>query len=569
MRHHGLGIERAILVYGGAMAAFGLVLGAAALGWFAPAHGRRRHPNIVLIVAAALTLVVAGGADNISSIFRNTMVQAAVPDAIRGRLQGVFIVVVAGGPRLGALYAGDTRDTHHAVVPAPARRIRDHRPRRVAGPAEPALPRVRRRQPEPLIDAEPTAIGGFRTRHPGRGRRVGAAGRVAAVPTDAPATMPRPSHCSRRRLARAVNASVAVQFVLAGIIWGSSFLFMKVALEGLSPGQVAWSRLVLGALTLGLFVALRRENLPRSLKVWGHMTVLALSFCVVPFLLFSWAQQHVTSGLASIYNATTPIMTAVMAGLLFRVESLKAVQIAGILAGIMGVVVIIAPWQGLDLSQSLVAQFAILGATACYGFSLAYMRKFVSNTGMTALVFSFLNIGIAAAIMLRADAGRRAVARLARPLDHRQHPAARMPRHRRRVHLEPEHRAGLGADARVDGHLHHAGRRRRARASSILGESRSLERAGRAPHRLPRHPARSGPSASAATPPERRRGGRLSIRCSVEAIPSGQSCCSAPCRSSVMVTSLPTSTPPVSRAAFQVRPKSSRLMTVFAVAPAL
>ena len=106
VRHHGLGIERAIVVYGGAMAAFGLVLGGAALGWFAPAHVDADTPNIVMIVAAALTLVVAGGADNISSIFRNTMVQAAVPDAIRGRLQGIFIVVVAGGPRLGALYAG-------------------------------------------------------------------------------------------------------------------------------------------------------------------------------------------------------------------------------------------------------------------------------------------------------------------------------------------------------------------------------------------------------------------------------------------------------------------------------
>jgi drug/metabolite transporter (DMT)-like permease len=192
---------------------------------------------------------------------------------------------------------------------------------------------------------------------------------------------------------------IAVQFVLTGIIWGSSFLFMKVALGGISPAQVAWSRLILGALTLGLFVALRRDRLPRSLKLWAHMTVLAVSFCVVPFLLFSWAQQHVTSGLASIYNATTPIMTAVMAGLLFRVERLKLLQIAGILVGILGVMVIIAPWQGLDLNQSLLAQFAILGATACYGFSLAYMRKFVSNSGMSALVFSFLNIGIAAAIM--------------------------------------------------------------------------------------------------------------------------------------------------------------------------
>jgi drug/metabolite transporter (DMT)-like permease len=193
--------------------------------------------------------------------------------------------------------------------------------------------------------------------------------------------------------------SVAVQFVLCGLIWGSSFLFMKVALEGISPAQVAWSRLILGALALGLFVTFRRERLPRSVRIWGHMTVLAVTFCVVPFLLFSWAQQHVTSGLASVYNATTPIMTAIMAALVLRVEKLKGVQMAGIGLGIVGVVVIIGPWQGLDLSQSLVAQLAILGATACYGFSLAYMRRFVSNTGMSALMFSFLNIGLGAAIM--------------------------------------------------------------------------------------------------------------------------------------------------------------------------
>lgn len=194
--------------------------------------------------------------------------------------------------------------------------------------------------------------------------------------------------------------SIAVQFVLCGIVWGSSFLFMKVALTGISPAQVAWSRLILGALTLGIFVVLRRDRLPRRLVVWIHMSVLAVSFCVVPFLLFSWAQQHVTSGLASIYNATTPIMTALMAWAVFRVEKLKPMQIAGILVGILGVMVIIAPWQGWDLSQSVVAQLAILGATACYGFSLAYMRRFVSNTGMSALVFSFLNIGLGAAIML-------------------------------------------------------------------------------------------------------------------------------------------------------------------------
>ncbi|MGZ0711217.1 DMT family transporter (plasmid) [Coraliomargarita sp. W4R53] len=196
------------------------------------------------------------------------------------------------------------------------------------------------------------------------------------------------------------QVSVTVQFILAGLVWGSSFLFMKVALEGISPAQVAWSRLVLGALALGVFVLIRREPFPRAVRIWFHMTVLAITFCVVPFLLFSWAQQHVTSGLGSIYNATTPIMTAIMAGLVLRVEKLNGGQIAGIALGIAGVGVIIAPWQGLDLSQSIVAQFAILGATASYGFSLAYMRRFVSNTGMSAVMFSFLNIGIAAAIMV-------------------------------------------------------------------------------------------------------------------------------------------------------------------------
>lgn len=220
------------------------------------------------------------------------------------------------------------------------------------------------------------------------------------MPTPPPrdsAAAPAPSaaHAGRVRW----QGSIALQFLLTGVIWGSSFLFMKVALEGLSPGQVAWSRLILGAGTLGFFVVLSREALPRRLRVWAHMTVLAVSFCVVPFLLFSWAQQHVTSGLASIYNATTPIMTAVMAGLLLRVEKLKSVQIAGVVVGILGVIVIIAPWRGLDLSQSLLAQFAILGATACYGFSLAYMRRFVSDSGMSALMFSFLNIGLAAVIM--------------------------------------------------------------------------------------------------------------------------------------------------------------------------
>lgn len=106
VRQQGLGIARAIQVYGVAMFCFGLVLLAGWFGLFAPETVDAASPNIVLIVIAVLFLAISGGADNVSAIYRSTMMQSAVPDAIRGRLQGIFIVVVAGGPRIGALYAG-------------------------------------------------------------------------------------------------------------------------------------------------------------------------------------------------------------------------------------------------------------------------------------------------------------------------------------------------------------------------------------------------------------------------------------------------------------------------------
>ncbi|MFK4760396.1 MFS transporter [Microbacterium sp. ZW T5_45] len=101
-RWHGRGIARAVQAYGAAIALFGAVL---LIGAFQPAASER-VPNLALIVMACLALALSGAADNISSIYRNTMMQAAVPDGMRGRLQGVFIIVVAGGPRVGALYAG-------------------------------------------------------------------------------------------------------------------------------------------------------------------------------------------------------------------------------------------------------------------------------------------------------------------------------------------------------------------------------------------------------------------------------------------------------------------------------
>lgn len=101
-RWHGVGIARAVQAYGATIALFGAIL---LIGVFLP-PASEHSPAVPLIAVACVALALSGAADNISSIYRNTMMQAAVPDAMRGRLQGVFIIVVAGGPRLGALYAG-------------------------------------------------------------------------------------------------------------------------------------------------------------------------------------------------------------------------------------------------------------------------------------------------------------------------------------------------------------------------------------------------------------------------------------------------------------------------------
>lgn len=193
---------------------------------------------------------------------------------------------------------------------------------------------------------------------------------------------------------------VAIQFAAMGLIWGASFLFMKVALVGVSFGQVAWARLVFGAVTLGIIALIMRVRLPREPIVWLHFAVVAVTYCVIPFLLFAWAEQYVASSLASIYNAVTPITTAILATAAFRVEKLNRDQVLGVIVGVLGVVVVVGPWAVDALGGSLWGQLACLGAVTCYGFSFGYIRRFISSRDVSATASAFLNIGIAAVIMI-------------------------------------------------------------------------------------------------------------------------------------------------------------------------
>lgn len=173
-------------------------------------------------------------------------------------------------------------------------------------------------------------------------------------------------------------ASWRTPFVALAAIWGASFLFIKVGVEDLGPLQVAWARCAIGALTLLAILRVTGDRLPRDRAVVGHMGVMGLLFCSVPFSLFSWAETHVTSVVAGIYNAATPLMTLVALFAIVPAERPTRTRAAGLGLGFAGVVTVLGPWEG-RAGGPIGAQLACLAAAACYGTGFAYLRRFVHD----------------------------------------------------------------------------------------------------------------------------------------------------------------------------------------------
>jgi drug/metabolite transporter (DMT)-like permease len=195
------------------------------------------------------------------------------------------------------------------------------------------------------------------------------------------------------------TAGVSTQFVLLALAWGASFFFIKIGLEGLSPVQVVLARLALGAAALGLIMVFMGQRAPRDPVLWAHLVVVGVLLCVVPFLLFSWAEQHISSGLASIYNGTTPLATMVFAAVALRTERITRDRATGLGLGFLGVLLIVGGWPA-GSNMNLLAQLACLGATTCYGVAYAYLRKFVAPRGVPAVTVAFLHVSAGAVIML-------------------------------------------------------------------------------------------------------------------------------------------------------------------------
>ena len=170
-------------------------------------------------------------------------------------------------------------------------------------------------------------------------------------------------------------------YLALGLVWGCSFIFIKLGLEFLTPFGVAFVRCALGAITLLIVVKLMRINLPKEKSTWYKLWVVAMLLNVAPGILFAYAQLHVTSVLAGIINATTPLATLVVMLIAFREEKLKAEQIYGLLLGGLGVMVVLGIWQGIGDNQ-LTGVIALLIAVTCYGISFPYSKRNIIPLGL-------------------------------------------------------------------------------------------------------------------------------------------------------------------------------------------
>ncbi len=177
------------------------------------------------------------------------------------------------------------------------------------------------------------------------------------------------------------------QFVLLSATWGCSFLFIKVGVEDFAPLWVSFGRIVLGAVFLLAVLAVSRASLPRSPRAWLHLAVTALLVNSLPFSLFAWAETRVSSIVAGIWNATTPLLVLFVVLLALPEERPTPRRVGGLVLGFVGAAVVLSPWAGLGGDAAL-GHLAAFGAAACYGVGFPYIRRHLSPLGYSAVTLS-------------------------------------------------------------------------------------------------------------------------------------------------------------------------------------
>ncbi|MCT9088451.1 DMT family transporter [Streptomyces sp. ASQP_92] len=185
-----------------------------------------------------------------------------------------------------------------------------------------------------------------------------------------------------------------VRFAGLSLIWGFSFLLIKVGTDGYAPFQVTLGRLLFGTLVLAVAMAVKRERLPRGRRTWLHLTVAALLLNAAPFSLFAYSELTIPSTLAGICNATSPLWGMALSMVALSEDRPTRRRVAGLGLGFLGVLTVLGAWQGfhgLDVTGTAMALLASL----CYPIGWIYVRRTLAGGGHSNLSLIGSQLGVA------------------------------------------------------------------------------------------------------------------------------------------------------------------------------
>ncbi len=169
-------------------------------------------------------------------------------------------------------------------------------------------------------------------------------------------------------------------FIVLGVIWGSSFLWIKIALEEVGPFLLVALRLLWGLIGLAVVVALRRPALPRDRSTWLKIALIGLTNTAAPFVLISWGEKFIDSGVASILNGSVPLFTLIIAHLFLQDERMTLNRVIGLVGGFIGIVILMGRDMGdVDFRASLLGQLAVVAAAVLYAGSSVFTRRQLSG----------------------------------------------------------------------------------------------------------------------------------------------------------------------------------------------
>jgi drug/metabolite transporter (DMT)-like permease len=161
-------------------------------------------------------------------------------------------------------------------------------------------------------------------------------------------------------------------------MWGSSFLFTKIAVAAIAPTDVVAGRFVLASLVLSILLIVTRRRLPASGRLWLFVVAMALIGNCLPFWLITWGQQRIDSGLAGILMAIMPLATVMLAHFFVAGERLNRFKAGGFLIGFLGIVVLMGPQVLLELrggGTALLSELAVLAGALCYAVNSIIARR--------------------------------------------------------------------------------------------------------------------------------------------------------------------------------------------------